>query len=108
MKPEQVAEIVKLTVNELVKKQLVKTDPYPEILDTVNKRLKKYFDGAEDKGIKKALRQLSDDEYIDLIYLHYRDYLTLERVAELLEKEVSTIKRNKKRLVKAIYQYINE
>ena len=108
MKPEEIAEVVKLTVNELVKKQLIKSDPYPEILHSVNKRLKRYFDGAEDKGIKNALRQISDDEYIDVIYLHYRDYLTLERVAELLEKEVSTIKRNKKRLVKAIYKYIND
>lgn len=106
MTPEQIREVVKMTLDELTTRKLIKDD-YQSVLREVEKRLRAYFTGT-DKGVKHALTTLSDDEYIDIIYLHYRDECTLESIAEYYDKEVSTIKRNKKRLIYKIYDLLEE
>lgn len=95
MDPQQIREIVRLTIDELDQRRMLK-DPYQEILKVVNRRLYKFFNGGKDSTLSSALRQLSDDPYIDIIYLHYRDGQTIERIAEYYGKDTSTIKRNKK------------
>jgi DNA-directed RNA polymerase specialized sigma24 family protein len=106
MTPEQIREIVKITLDELTNRKLIKDD-YQSVLRVVEKKLRGYFNG-NDKAVGSALRTLSDDPYIDIIYLHYRDDLTLENIAEYYDKEVSTIKRNKKRLIYKIYDLLEE
>lgn len=106
MTPEQIREIVKITLDELTQRKLIKDD-YTVILIEVERKLKAFFNSKGDgNGVSYALHQLSDDPYIDIIFLHYRDEATLERIAELMDREVSTIKRNKKRLVKRIYELL--
>jgi effector-binding domain-containing protein len=108
MTPEQIREVVKITLDELTTRKLIKDD-YQSVLRVVEKRLRAYFNNRGDgNGITYALRTLSDDEYIDIIYLHYRDECTLESIAEYYDKEVSTIKRNKKRLIYKIYELLEE
>ena len=106
MTPEQIREIVKITLDELTSRKLIK-DNYPVILIEVERKLKAFFDSKGDAtGVSHALNQLSDDPYIDIIFLHYRDENTLEWIAEAMDREVSTIKRNKKRLVNRIYELL--
>ena len=52
--------------------------------------------------IEKALDDIRTDEYYDIIPLIYYHRLTTEEVGEELEKNVSTIYRNKKRLIKKL------
>ena len=54
------------------------------------------------KMIEKALDDIRTDEYYDIIPLVYYHGLTTEDVAETLQKDTSTIYRNKKRLVKKL------
>lgn len=109
MTPEQVREIVKMTLDELTDRKLIKSDSYQHTLGVVNKRLYDFFNNRGDgNGISHVLRQLSDDDYIDIIYLQYRDLKTLEFIAEYLGVDVSTIKRNKKRIINKIYNLLED
>ena len=105
MTPEQIREIVKITLDELTARKLIKDD-YQFILKVVEKKLRAFFnDKGDSNGVSYALNQLIDDPYIDVIFLQYRDNATVEWIAEVMDREVSTIKRNKKRLVKILRRF---
>ena len=105
MTPEQIREVVKITVEELMREKLLSPPKYPYALKKVEKKLYCFFNNKKDcAGVGKVLQSLSDDPYIDVIFLQYRDGCTIERIAEYMDKDVSTIKRNKKRLVLSIYE----
>lgn len=106
MTPEQIREIVKITLDELGQRKLLKDD-YSIILPFVEGKLKDFFNSKGGKNkVGYALNMLSDDIYIDIIFLQYRDEKTLEFIAELMNVDVSTIKRNKKRLIYKIYELL--
>lgn len=106
MTAEQVREVVKITLDELMKANLLKTEDYQYTLNKVEPKLQGFFNGTYKDciGISNILHQLSDDPYIDVIFLQYRDRKTLEWIAEYFTVDVSTIKRNKKRLIYKIYE----
>lgn len=107
MTPEQVREIVKITIDELTKAKLLRTDSYQAVLKIIEPKLSKFFNGnGDNNGISAILTQLYDDPYIDIIFLQYRDGKTLEWIAEYFKVDVSTIKRNKKRLIYKIYELL--
>lgn len=108
MNAEQIREIVRITIDELTKRKLIKTPSYQNILKVVDKQLYSFFDNKGCNHIAYILRELSDDKYIDIIFLQYRDRRTIEWIAERLDVDVSTIKRNKKRLIMAIYETLEE
>lgn len=107
MTPEQIREVVKMTLDELTARKLIK-DNYPVILGVVERHLHNFFNNETCKVVHltRALHQLSDDQYIDIIFLQYRDGKTLEWIAEFMGVDVSTIKRNKKRLIYKIYELL--
>lgn len=106
MTPDQIREVVKMTVDELTQRKLIK-DEYPIILKIVERKLNDFFNSRGDgNNISYALNQLIDDKYIDIIFLHYRDDKTLEWIAEAMNVEVRTILRNKKRLIYRIYELL--
>lgn len=108
MTPEQIREIVKITVDELTNRKLIKDD-YSVILPVVESKLTAFFNNNGDgNGISYALNQLSQDSYIDVIFLQYRDGKTLEWISEAMNVDVSTIKRNKKRLISKIFELLEE
>jgi len=107
MTPEQIREVVKLTLDELTQRKQYKPFNYTAVLQIMDKRLYSFFKGAEDRELVNILRQYSDDTYIDVIYMQYRDRKTIEWIAEYMEKDTSTIKRNKKRLIMKIYEAID-
>ena len=104
MTPEEIREVVKIVLDELSSRKQYKPVDYSAVLQVVDKRLYKYFKGARDAVLRQVLNRVSDDPYIDIIYLQYRDGKTLEWIAEILDKDTSTIKRNKKRLIMSIYE----
>lgn len=109
MTPEQIREIVNMTIDELTDRKLIKSDSYQYILGVVDKQLYRFFNNKGDgKNVSHALRQLADDPYMDIIYAQYRDRKTLEWVAEYMGVDVSTVKRNKKRLIKKIYEQMED
>lgn len=107
MTPDQIKAIVKATIEELVKSQYIKVDSYQIVLETLEPKLYGYFkDGKSYTELARPLKLLASDPYIKVIYLIYRNRKTLEEIAETLNKDVSTIKRNKKRLLYKIFELL--
>lgn len=107
MTPEEIKEVVSIALDELITRKLINPEKYQYILQGMDKRLYSFFNNKGDSaGVKYVLRQLSDDPYIDVIYMQYRERHTLERIAEYMEKDVRTIKRNKKRLIIQMYNLL--
>lgn len=102
MNKDDIQNIVTMTIYELKRQGMLK-DEYSVILKDTEPKIKEYFQKKNHKSIERFLIEFSDDPYIDVIYLHYRDGLTIEKIAECLDKDNSTIKRNKKRLIKIIH-----
>ena len=79
-----------------------------DLLDTTIKNIEKsiiktkvilnYIDGI--------LSKFQSDPYYDIIKLKYFDKKTHEEIAEHLQKDVSTVNRNKNRLVNEIKVYL--
>lgn len=108
MTPEEIKEIVKITLDELIQREIIK-DNYQNILRIVERKLKDFFNNRGDgNNIGYVLRQLANDTYIDVLLFHYRDGKTLEAIAETMGVHVSTVKRNKQRLIIKIYNMLEE
>lgn len=107
MDKQEVQNIILMTISELKRQGMLK-DRYVVILKEVEPVLKSFFKKKNNKELERFLIDHSDDPYIDIIYLQYRDGITMERIAEAMEKDVSTIKRNKKRLIMNIYRILEE
>lgn len=102
MTEQQIRNVVKETVKELKRVNLLRDNDEFQYIEGA-KVLKDYFSKSPDNvQIKTALEALKKDIYIDVIYMYYRDGLTMEQIAEAFNVEVSTIYRNKKRLVISI------
>jgi len=105
MDRDEVRKVVIATIAELQCQGFLR-DGYEAVKKTLESEIKQFFLKKNNENIKKYLIEYSDDPYIDIIYLHYRDSLTLERIAELTDKDVRTIKRNKKRLLMLLYSFL--
>lgn len=103
---EDIQNIITMTIIELKRQGMLK-DEYSVVLKETEPVIKEYFKKKNNKTIEYFLIEYSDDPYIDIIYLHYRDGITIERIAECMCKDASTIKRNKKRLIKAIHSRLD-
>lgn len=56
--------------------------------------------------IEQALAKIKKDPYYDIIELYYFERMTIEAIADALQKNPRTIIRNKKRLLKVISPFI--
>ena len=104
MTPEEIRQVVRITLEELDQRK----GNYDVANIKIGGELRAFFNGelSCNGNVFHALQHIQDDPYIDIIYSHYRDGLTLEAIADLLGKDVSTIKRNKKRLILKIYELL--
>ena len=104
----EVKRIVQLTVREMKREDLLRDAEdvaYREISD----RLKSYYEeGAEDPALSEALKDLQSDKYFDTVFLFYAEGFKVEAIAELLEVDVRTVTRNKKRLCLALYLQLQD
>lgn len=105
MDKAEVQSIIHMTIQELKRQGMLK-DRYSVIIKNIDPVIKEYFLRKNNKKIEFFLRDNSDDPYIDVIYLHYRDGMTLEKIAGVLDKDTSTVKRNKKRLIMELYDVL--
>lgn len=106
MSRDEIREVVRATIEELLVGGLIETN-YSLIKKAVEPLLRSYFTGS-DNTLSKPLQTLSADPYIDVILYYYRDGMTLEEIAEELDKDTSTISRHRQRLLTNIYRLINE
>ena len=106
MTEEEVRMVVRITIEELKRGGLLKdfTDiAYTEAASL----LQAYYDGGEsDPIVSKAIQEQKEDPYFKIIPLYFSYGYTIEGLAELFKVEVSTVKRNKKRLCLAIYNAV--
>lgn len=103
MTEEQIKKLVRITVDELTREQIME-EPKKTAIKKAERSLKRYFAGAKGyEYVGDILKTLADDEYIDIIYLRYEHKKTVEEIAEKCNKDASTIRRNNKRLLKKIY-----
>lgn len=107
MDRDEVQSIVQATIAELKRQGMLK-DQYSVILKEIEPVIRDYFIFKNNKNVELFLREHSDDPYIDILYLHYRDGMTINRMADALDKDLSTIKRNKKRLIRCMYEMLEE
>lgn len=112
MEESKIEEIVNLTVSKIKLAGLMKDnrqtafEKTEQILRNYNQFKKAY---SEDGTVKKfvdivdgALKQLSDDLYYDIIPMMYFENRSRESIAEYFDTTVTTISRNKKRLVEKL------
>lgn len=98
-----IKKVFEICVNEMKRNHLLRKENDAVYCD-VSERLYKYYkSGENDIEIKTALKDFKDDIYIHIIPLYYKDKYTIEKIAEMLNVDVSTVVRNKKRLCLSIY-----
>lgn len=65
-----------------------------------------YESGSTEASITYAIQGQRFDPYFRIIPMYFEEHKTIESIAELLDVDASTVVRNKKRLVLAIYDNI--
>ncbi len=106
MDKEAVKEIVRETVSEMMSQNLVKYDE-DIAYRIMGKQLFAYFENEEaDKKIKAALQEIDGEDYACIIRMCYKEKKTFLEIAEELECDISTVTRNKKKLVLKVYDMI--
>lgn len=113
MNHSEIREVVKVALDELLEKKLIVLDSYRgALIETqqrleVDQKLGDFFNNNVDgSGVGAVLHELLDDKYIDIIFLYYRDNMKLEEIAEEMGRDVSTIKRHKRRLQQRIHEML--
>ena len=108
MDEKAIKKIVCETIKELNKGGFLK--PFSDFAyGEINTVLTDYYNDSEsDLTIKEALKHIEKDPYYKIIPLYFNYQYTIEKIAEILDVEVSTIVRNKKRLCLMIYNAIQE
>ena len=107
MTVDEVKFIVKQTITELDRRGLLRDDQTIKYREA-SAILTEYYKAQEaDKKIWQALCLIGGDQYYSIIPLYFQRNYTIERIAEILNVEVSTVSRNKKRLCIMFYDIYN-
>lgn len=94
MDKTEVKEIVRETINELLRQDRLKENDYAEASQLITD----YYAGRGTPETQAAIKVMSTDAYFKIIPSYFRDGKTIEQLAIAFDCEVSTISRNKKRL----------
>ena len=107
MTEENVKQIVKYTIEELLGKSMIK---YSDLIiyEKMSDRLREYYKTGNDPDLAYALDRLKDHPHIQLIEDYYKYNYTLEAIASDYGVEVRTISRRKKNLCIKIYKLLNQ
>ena len=103
-----VKRIVMLTVKELQNRKLLK-DVESAAYTEMSEQLLSYYSpfGKKDDALTNVLEQMKNDKYFHILTMFYKSKYTVEEIAEIIDVDVSTISRNKKRLCLEIYSRLN-
>ena len=107
MTDQKIKELIESTARatvEEMKRQMILGDFEKIAEKDASEMLKSYFHSENNEKLSRVLKKISHDPYYDVITMYYRDGEKIERIAEMMNCEVMTIYRNKKRLCKIIYQ----
>lgn len=105
MTEEEIINIVNLTVKALKREGLLK-DLDEAIYTEMSERLARFFSGSVDIELGKALQEIKNDWYFEILPLYYQNGMTTEAIAGYIGADVSTINRNRKRLCVKLYKMI--
>ena len=105
MTNNDIKSVVKETLDQLLSGNMLKYNDMI-ILDQMGEILKAHYN-KPDPEITQALESIKNDYYYGVLEGYYREGLTLERLSEKYNADISTIMRNKKRLCIQIYKLIN-
>lgn len=106
-------ETIRRTTETVI--ETLRREGYLKTVDSVHyteaqKMLREYYRNTPVSGVRdlwsEALRCISDDVYFKIIPLHFKDGKTIEELAEILDCDVSTVSRNKKRLCLKFYDFL--
>lgn len=105
----EIAEIVRMTINEMLKKNLMRT-PESVAYKTISDRLAVYYAPYtmphSDAQLAAALDVIKNDKYFIILPMFFRNRYTVEEIADRLGVDMTTVTRNKKRLCLEIYSRI--
>lgn len=107
MTDADIKRVVNATIDSMLKKNMIRYNDNM-ILSAAGNILTRYYDDGDDLDIKNTLDKLKNYTYYDVLEMYYRDHLTLEKIAEKYNVDVSTIRRNKKKLCIRFYNILPE
>lgn len=103
MNDADIKRVVNATIDSMLRKNMLRYND-DVILSSVGNILTRYYDNdAKDMTINATLEELSDHTYSDILTMYYRDHMTLEVIAEKYNVDVSTVRRNKRKLCLEFY-----
>lgn len=103
MTDADIKKVVNATIDSMLRKNMLRYNDNV-ILSSVGNILTRYYDSdMKDITIKDTLDKLSDHTYSDILAMYYRNHMTLEVIAEKYNVDVSTIRRNKRKLCLEFY-----
>ena len=103
MTETEIKKIVNVTVNQLLKDNMLKYSD-SVIYDKMSESLRGYYSEGSNELLRLALDIVRTDPYYELLELYYRDNMTLEQIAEARYLDISTVVRNKKRLCIKLFE----
>ena len=101
-------EDAKKIANEVVlalEKRGVVRDESDVIYSRMGQTLKGYYSAKSDTEITDVLEKLKSEKYFEILPLYYGEGATIEELADKFSVDVSTIKRQKKRLCLMFNRY---
>lgn len=98
MERSEIREIVKETVMELMRSDMLKTNEYQRAGELLGEYFSRPLTERKGTEAERALTRLRGDKYFAILPLYYGQGYTIERLAERFDCETSTISRNKRRL----------
>lgn len=111
MTENQIKKIVESTVLETIercKREGVIKASDENVYREASDLLKEYYQsGEKDASVKYALQTLRFEPYFKIIELFYKNDETLENIADIMEVDISTIVRNKKKLCLKVMQALS-
>lgn len=100
MNKKEIRIVVEETIAALRSEGLLKSaDSYSRVRDLLRRAGKT---GIMDSDLSSVLDEIKDDYYFEVLRMNYFGGMTLEQIAEVYDKDVTTIARNKRRLCKYI------
>ncbi len=103
MTDADIKRVVNATIDSMLRKNMLRYNDNM-ILSSVGDILTRYYDDdIKDITIKDTLEKLSEHTYSDILTMYYRDHMTLEVIAEKYNVDVSTVRRNKRKLCLEFY-----
>lgn len=100
---KEISEIVDIVIKGLKKNHLLKNTSNAVYEDVSDQLFTFYKTGENNVVLRNALENFKDDAYIDIIPMYYKEGYTIESIAEIMNVDISTIVRNKKRICMSLY-----